>query len=171
MDLGKSGASKSQCVLCPGAFRTISGPFNEALQNQARLLAEELNVESEAVKVLPATHPGSPRYMQQQYQNAMAIVRRFGRPDIFLSECCESMAPLHLMTLAITCNPSWEEIKENCEVQAPCGTVVKLTSGDRPTILSRVFHLKKNALLQEINGGLFGAPVAHVHVIEYQKRG
>lgn len=50
-------------------------------------------------------------------------------------------------------------------------TTVKLTPGDRPTIISRVFHLEKVALLNEIREGLFGAPVAHVHVIEYQKRG
>ncbi|KAH7703395.1 hypothetical protein AAVH_29433 [Aphelenchoides avenae] len=127
-----------------------------SVQNQARQIAEEMNVDYEAVKVLPASHPGSPRYMQKQYQNAMAIVRRYGRPDIFLT---------------ITCNPSWREIKENCELHFADGHTVKLTAGDRPTILSRVFHLKKKALLDEIKNGLFGVPVAHGHVIEYQKRG
>ncbi|KAH7704740.1 hypothetical protein AAVH_28061 [Aphelenchoides avenae] len=127
-----------------------------AVQNQARQIAQELNVEYEAVKVLPSTHPGSPRYMAKQYQNAMAIVRRYGRLDIFLT---------------ITCNPAWDELVENCDMHITESTTVKLTPGDRPTIISRVFHLEKVALLNEIREGLFGAPVAHVHVIEYQKRG
>lgn len=60
--------------------------YVHCVQNQARQIAQELNVEYEAVKVLPSTHPGSPRYMAKQYQNAMAIVRRYGRLDIFLSK-------------------------------------------------------------------------------------
>ncbi|KAH7720140.1 hypothetical protein AAVH_12402, partial [Aphelenchoides avenae] len=127
-----------------------------AVQNQARRLAQELNAEYEPVKVLPSSHPGSPRYMSKQYQDAMAIVRRYGCPDIFLT---------------ITCNPAWKEVAENCFLPGASGTKIKVTAGERPTILSRVFHLKKVALLKEIKDGLFGAPVAHVHVIEYQKRG
>ena len=36
--------------------------------------------------VLPATYVGSPRYVQQQYQDAMAIVRKIGRPDLFITK-------------------------------------------------------------------------------------
>jgi len=36
--------------------------------------------------------------MQQCYQDAMAIVRRYGKPDFFFT---------------FTCNPTWAEIKAN----------------------------------------------------------
>ena len=43
---------------------------------------------------------------------------------------------------------------------------------DRPDIISRVFQLKKEALLNMlIKEGVLGRPIAHVHVIEFQKRG
>ena len=45
--------------------------------------------------VLPSTFIGSPRNMNQLYQDAMAIVRRYGKPDLFIT---------------FTCNPRWPEI-------------------------------------------------------------
>ncbi|XP_043464096.1 uncharacterized protein LOC122499686 [Leptopilina heterotoma] len=48
--------------------------------------------------VLPSTFIGSPRYMMQNYQDSMAIVRKFGKPDLFIT---------------MTCNPKWREIIEN----------------------------------------------------------
>jgi hypothetical protein len=45
--------------------------------------------------ILPLTFQGSPRYMQQNYQDAMAIVWTFGRPDLFVT---------------YTCNPFWPDI-------------------------------------------------------------
>ena len=35
--------------------------------------------------VLPATFQGSPRHMQQQYQDSMAIIRALGKPDLFIT--------------------------------------------------------------------------------------
>jgi hypothetical protein len=46
--------------------------------------------------VLLATFHGPPRFMMQTYQDAMAIVRSLGIPNIFLT---------------FTCNPSWLEIQ------------------------------------------------------------
>ena len=48
--------------------------------------------------ILPSTFAGSPRHMTELYQDAMAIVRAFGKPDFFIT---------------MTCNPAWPEIKEN----------------------------------------------------------
>ena len=48
--------------------------------------------------ILPSSFIGSPRNMQQNYQDAMAIVRKFGKPDLFIT---------------VTCNPNWREIVEN----------------------------------------------------------
>uniref|UniRef100_UPI00358E4945 uncharacterized protein n=1 Tax=Myxine glutinosa TaxID=7769 RepID=UPI00358E4945 len=45
--------------------------------------------------ILPTTFTGGPRYMHEWTQDAMAYVRNYGRPDLFLT---------------FTCNPKWEEI-------------------------------------------------------------
>ncbi|GBN86047.1 hypothetical protein AVEN_219552-1 [Araneus ventricosus] len=60
---------------------------------------------------------GNPRHMQQNYQDAMAMVRKFGKPDLFLT---------------FTCNPSWSEILNSLEgVQRP---------EDRPDIIRGLPH-------------------------------
>lgn len=38
--------------------------------------------------ILPSSFIGSPRHMHQMYQDAMAIVRRFGKPDLFITFTC-----------------------------------------------------------------------------------
>ena len=35
--------------------------------------------------MMPATYPGSPRAMQQNYLDAMAMVRVLGKPDYFIT--------------------------------------------------------------------------------------
>ena len=99
--------------------------------------------------VQPSTFIGSPRYLMQNYQDAMAIVRSTGKPDLFIT---------------MTCNPDWREIQDNLlPGQQP---------SDRPDICTRVFHLKKEHLLSLITKEKYLAEVAaHVHVVEFQKRG
>jgi hypothetical protein len=46
--------------------------------------------------VLSTTFIGGPRDMRRQYKDAMALVRKYGKPDIFLT---------------MTCNPNWDEIR------------------------------------------------------------
>lgn len=46
--------------------------------------------------VLPSSFIGGPRDMRKRYMDAMALVERYGKPDLFLT---------------MTCNPSWPEIK------------------------------------------------------------
>ncbi|GBO11597.1 hypothetical protein AVEN_7090-1 [Araneus ventricosus] len=50
--------------------------------------------------ILSSSFQGSPRHMQQNYQDVMAMVRKFGKPDLFLT---------------FTCNPSWSEILNSME--------------------------------------------------------
>ena len=45
--------------------------------------------------VLPSSFRGGPREMAQSYQDAMALVRKFGFPDLFIT---------------MTANPAWQEI-------------------------------------------------------------
>jgi hypothetical protein len=66
--------------------------------------------------ILPATFSGGPRFMVQHYQDAMAIVRTFGKPTFFLT---------------FTCNASWEEITRELQPGQ--------TAADRPDVTTRVF--------------------------------
>ncbi|XP_031131679.1 uncharacterized protein LOC116033064 [Ipomoea triloba] len=100
--------------------------------------------------ILPSTFTGGARYMIQNYQDAMAICRHKGYPNLFIT---------------FTCNPKWPEIQrymDKCNHNAE----------DRPDIVSRVFKMKLDALVKEIrNGKLFGIVTAVVYTIEFQKRG
>jgi len=60
--------------------------------------ATDANARVGRVMILPSTFIVSPRNMMQNYQDAMAIVRKYGKPDVFIT---------------MTCNPNWLEIKEN----------------------------------------------------------
>ncbi|UYV66597.1 hypothetical protein LAZ67_4002252 [Cordylochernes scorpioides] len=99
--------------------------------------------------ILPSSFPGSSRAMQQNYQDAMAIVRKFGRPDLFVT---------------FTCNPRWTDIVENL--------LPNQNPSDRPDLVARVFNLKLQQLLREIvSQHVLGVVIARVHVVEFQKRG
>lgn len=103
--------------------------------------------------ILPSTFPEGPRARAGHFQDAMAIVRSFGKPDYFIT---------------FTANPNWQEIHDELlPGQAP---------HDRPDLISRVFELKLKSLRAEIEGnkktgGAFGKVMGHVGVVEYQKRG
>ncbi|XP_062014500.1 uncharacterized protein LOC133731039 [Rosa rugosa] len=79
----------------------------------------------------------------------MALVQKYGKPDIFLT---------------MTCNPNWEEIK----VELLPGQVAQ----DRPDLCTRIFRAKFEELKEDvINKGVLGNIIAYVYVIEFQKRG
>ncbi|XP_051158561.1 uncharacterized protein LOC127279947 [Leptopilina boulardi] len=64
----------------------------------------------------------------------------------------------------MTCNPKWKEITENL--------LEGQTASDRPDLVSHVFELKKEELINIIvKEKLFGEVQAYVYVVEYQKRG
>jgi len=99
--------------------------------------------------VLPSSYIGGPRHMQQQFQDSMAVARFFRKVDLFIT---------------ITANPDWQEIRE--------ALLPDQTSYDRPDLVSRVFHMKVWSIIKEITEtGIFGKAVAHVYMIEFQKRG
>ena len=87
--------------------------------------------------------------MVQQYQDAMAIVARKGKPDYFLT---------------MTANPEWKEIKENL--------FPGQTASDRPDLVARVFQMKLNAISDDLfKKKVLGEVAAQIHVTEFQKRG
>ena len=99
--------------------------------------------------ILAPSFIGSPRYMHKRFQDAMAVVRRHGKPDFFVTK---------------TCNPKWDEITQ--------ALFPGQTWRDRPDVVARVFRLKMRQLLKELKeDGIFGKRVAHFMVIEFQKRG
>ncbi|KAL3844193.1 hypothetical protein ACJIZ3_001596 [Penstemon smallii] len=99
--------------------------------------------------ILPSSFIGGPRDMRKRYVNAMALVQKFGKPDLFLT---------------MTCNPAWKEIADNL---LPCQKV-----HDRPDLVARVFRAKLEELKDEIvKKRIFGEVAAYVYTIEFQKRG
>ena len=77
--------------------------------------------------------------------DAMALVRKYGKPDIFLT---------------MTCNPNWDEIKN------------KLYSGqtpqDCPYLITRVFRAKLEAMRKMLmEEDILGKVKAYVYVVEF----
>jgi hypothetical protein len=92
--------------------------------------------------ILPSSFTGSLRYMIQNYQDAMAICRWAGYPDLFIT---------------FTCNPKWPKIE----------TFLSLIPGqrpeDRPDIIARVFKIKLDQLLHDLKHGKhFGKVIAGI---------
>ena len=111
--------------------------------------ATERQVRIGRVVILPSNYPGGRRYFQQNYQDSMTIVRKFGRPDLFVT---------------FTCNPGWDEVIQSLEKYHQ--------KEHRPDIIDRVFHMKLHALLDDLTKhNVFGITIANLHVIEFQKRG
>ncbi|PIO56434.1 hypothetical protein TELCIR_22167, partial [Teladorsagia circumcincta] len=99
--------------------------------------------------ILPSSFPGSPRAMMQSYQDAMAIVSKYGKPDLFVT---------------FTSNPAWKEITEQLSLGQ--------TPSDRPDIVARVFHIKLQELFTDLlRRHIFGKVIAYISVMEWQKRG
>lgn len=68
--------------------------------------------------------------MHANFQDAMALCRRKGKPDYFIT---------------MTCNPDWPEIQEVLQEYFPGETV-----SDHPEITAKMFNLKLNALRHDI---------------------
>ncbi|XP_073156641.1 uncharacterized protein [Henckelia pumila] len=99
--------------------------------------------------VLPASFIGGPRDMRKRYLDVMALVRRFGKPDLFIT---------------MTCNPEWKEIKENL--------IGSQQPQDRPDLTARVFRSKFQDLKKEvIHNASFRKVSAYAYVVEFQKKG
>jgi hypothetical protein len=85
--------------------------------------------------ILPATFVGGPRYMIQNYQDAMAICGWIGYPDLFIT---------------FTCNHKWPEVVDFLKLH-------NLKPADRPDLSCRIFKLKLDHLIKEIKKGqIFG---------------
>jgi hypothetical protein len=99
--------------------------------------------------ILPSSFIVGPRHMVQNYQDAMAIYRWAGCPDVFVT---------------FTCNPQWLEIKR----ALPLGQQPQ----DQPDLVNRVFKIKLKELINDIHKKhILGRTIAGIYVVEFQKRG
>ena len=115
-------------------------------QLAARIRPDEIG---QPVVRLPSSFVGSARYYQQLYMDAMALPKKYGKPDIFLT---------------MTCNPHWPEIRG----AIPADSHYR----HHPDIVSRVFMLKLRTLIADIVvKEIFGPVCAYIYRIEWQARG
>ena len=95
--------------------------------------------------ILPSSFTGSQRYMNQLYQDAMSIIRKYGKSDLFIT---------------FTCNPEWIEIKRELKpFQKP---------NDRPDLIARVFNLKMKEITYSKNK--FLENVLHTYILLNSKK-
>uniref|UniRef100_A0A6N2M3C9 Helitron helicase-like domain-containing protein n=1 Tax=Salix viminalis TaxID=40686 RepID=A0A6N2M3C9_SALVM len=80
--------------------------------------------------ILPSSVTGSPRYMINNYQDAMAICRAYGNPDLFIT---------------FTCNTNWPEIQRELNKSRA------YRPEDKPDIITRVFRAKLLDMLNSSN--------------------
>ena len=129
--------------------------------NQTRLRAEDYvhlrdamqqdtNVENMGqLVILPSSFVGGPRYMHERTQDAFCYVRKYGRPDLFIT---------------FTTNPKWGEILQEL--------FAGQASHDRHDIIARVFHLKLKLMVDLITKEkVFGPSLCYMYSVEWQKRG
>jgi hypothetical protein len=120
--------------------------------NQTKIRADFLAGVEEAVErgdidgssvgtrvVIPTSFVGGRRYMFNNCQDAMALCKKFGYPDLFLT---------------VTCNPKWDEIQRHLSKSNNYAPY-------RPDITCRVFHIKLKDMMTDFRKGrFFGTVVA-----------
>jgi Helitron helicase-like domain at N-terminus len=114
--------------------------YQGLMDHLANVAADE-GVLAGRTTILPSSFQGSPRNMRERYQDAMAIVSKFGPPDLFVT---------------FTCNPAWPEIVDNLQPGEQ--------SSDRPDLVARVFKLKLAEMMKDLTVvGVLGVAVAYVY--------
>nr|GEW31280.1 putative PIF1 DNA helicase/replication protein A1-like protein [Tanacetum cinerariifolium] len=78
--------------------------------------------------LLPSSFTGSPKYMMQNYLDAMTICKFYGYYDLFIT---------------FTCNTNWPEILRFTSERV-------LKSKDQPDIVARVFKMKLDSLMEDL---------------------
>jgi hypothetical protein len=99
-------------------------------------------------QVMSSTIRGCPAQKRKKYKDFMAAFLFHGGVDAFVT---------------MTANPNWEEVQSALKPG--------FSPQDRPDIVNRVFKLKLDILIQQINCGILGDNVCVGYVTEFQKRG
>ncbi|CAN0925698.1 ATP-dependent DNA helicase PIF1 [Linum grandiflorum] len=82
----------------------------------------------------PSSFTGGVRYMQQLYQDAMALCRHYKNPDLFIT---------------FTCNAQWPEIVNAFKED------VGIHGEDKPMVIARVFRMRLELLKDDLKTGTF----------------
>jgi hypothetical protein len=97
--------------------------------------------------ILTSIFSGSSCNMIQHCQDALAINHHFKGANLCMT---------------VTADPNWPEIQAEL--------LPGQTAADRPDLVSHVFRAKVAAIIDDIKNGVLGVSVAHVFIIEFQKR-
>lgn len=111
-------------------------PFNEVRDNINQGVTDGSEVGQRII--LPSSYIGGPCYLYQNYLDCVALCRKYGCPDLFIT---------------FTSNPLWPE------VIAALALIPGQYSSDRPDIVNRVFHMKLVLFMDDITKGMFFGPV------------
>ena len=99
--------------------------------------------------ILPPTITASPRWYVKSFHDAMATVRHYGAPNLFIT---------------FSCNPKCEAITKSL--------LPGQTSEDRPDIVNRVYMMQVKEMIKDIvDNKAFGKVVSYFVVVEFQMRG
>ncbi|KAG7945229.1 hypothetical protein I3843_15G142000 [Carya illinoinensis] len=98
--------------------------------------------------ILPSSFIGGPRDMRKRYMEAMALVQRYGKPDIFLT---------------MTCNPNWQEISNELRLHEESQNRPDLVARDR--LFKQQIFGKVSAYVYVIEHQKRGLPHAHFLII------
>ena len=91
--------------------------------------------------ILPPSIYGSPRFYQECFYDAMALVMHFGKPDYFIT---------------VTTNPNWTEIEKSLfEGQK---------TQDRPDISARVFKIKLDSIIDDLMKKIYSEKLKFLHI-------
>ncbi|XP_065673938.1 uncharacterized protein LOC136073125 isoform X2 [Hydra vulgaris] len=116
----------------------------DALHEHVIYRANDLKVRPGRVVILPSSYVGSPRALKENFEDAMAVLKKYCKPDLFIT---------------FTCNPKWREIVENLN---PGQTV-----NEKPDLVCRVFKMKLKPFFEDIfKHEVFGKVISHLEKAE-----
>ena len=93
---------------------------------------------------MPSSYVGSPRALKQNFEDAMAVIKKYGKPDLYIT---------------FTYNPKWRERVDNLNPESAI---------DRPDLVCRVFKMKLKCLLDNIfKHSVLDKVLSHVQVIDF----
>ncbi len=99
--------------------------------------------------ILPSSFSGSDRDFHRRFQDAMAIVRHYHKPDLFIT---------------FTFNPNCKELMDEL--------IGDQKPSDRPDLVARIYKMKLKAIIKDLcKDDICGKCVAHLYVVEFQRRG
>ncbi|GJY36478.1 DNA helicase [Tanacetum coccineum] len=135
--------------ICMADDRRGQGAVDDIGSSRAPVLRDGYEVGGRII--LPMSFTGGPRYMYAHYLDALAICRKLGNPQFFIT---------------FTCNVNWPEIKRFMS-EYP-----HLTASDRADVVCRVFEQKIQALIAFLKEErIFGDVTGVLYTVEFQKRG